>query len=164
MIKTYSLTALKSSALFVISTEFAHAVETTDSSSISIWPLIGFVVLLIIFRKKIVGEATPEIHEPDHHESEHHEVAEQKPEEVVEPEAPAPQKATTAKKPTQKKGNVDLKDGSEQCQASTTKGTRCKRTTTLEDASVTIDGTTYNLTVCKQHNNDVIKPFADFIK
>lgn len=59
---------------------------------------------------------------------------------------------------------IDLKDNGQQCQASTAKGTRCKRKTTLEDTSVTIDDKTYLLTVCRQHNTEQLKPFSQLIK
>ncbi|WP_143736033.1 hypothetical protein [Methyloprofundus sedimenti] len=62
------------------------------------------------------------------------------------------------------KNIIDLKDNGQQCQASTAKGTRCKRKTTLEDTSVTIDDKTYLLTVCRQHNTEQLKPFSELIK
>lgn len=165
MTKIHSLTVLKSLSLFALSSNMVQAVETTDSSSsISLWPFILFAIILIAFRKKIMGEATPN---PEDHGAEHHEVTEQKPQKSVEQDPPIPspvEESLSPAEPEAKAGNINLKDDSGQCQASTTKGTRCKRTTTLEEASITIDGTTYDLTVCKQHNNDAMKPFADLIK
>ena len=59
---------------------------------------------------------------------------------------------------------IDLKDNSQQCQASTAKGTRCKRRTALKESSVTIDNKTYLLSVCRQHNSRNLRPFAELIQ
>lgn len=166
------LITLFSLIVLFLSTDIALAVEkTTSSASMSYWPLIALFVLLVIFRKKLFNEATPQDYEPDHDKTpEAKPAAVEKPKAKVETKAKAPTKAKTASKPKSvpkakaKPSRIDLKDDGNQCQASTAKGSRCKRTTTLEDASVTIDGTTYDLTVCSQHNNDSIKPFADLIK
>ncbi len=150
MTKTSLLFLLRSLTLFVLSSDLVMAVETTDSSSsIEPWPLILFLIVLIVFRKQLINEATPQLHEPDHHEHTDHSASEP---------------AADDSKTTAKSGHIDLKDDSEQCQASTNKGTRCKRTTTLEDTTIKIGNKTYDLTVCKQHNNDALKPFADLIK
>ena len=167
-----------------LSPNIAMAVEKTgSSSSIAAWPLILLVVLIIVFRKKIFAEATPE---PEHHEeAEAPEAAKpaavkQEPvkQESVKQEAvkktPAKPKATKKATPTKKPASkaktkatsdpIDLTDDSKQCQASTTKGTRCKRTTSLENITATVDGKTYQLTVCTQHNNDKLKIFSELLK
>jgi len=163
-----------------LSSNVALAVDKTgSSSSIAAWPLILLVVIIIVFRKKIFAEATPE---PEHQEeAEAPEPAKPAPaakQEPVKPEAvkqaPAePQvtkKETPAKKPASKpkakaaSGPIDLMTDGKQCQASTAKGTRCKRTTTLENITTTVDGKTYQLTVCTQHNNDKLKIFSELLK
>lgn len=148
----------KITAIFIsFSSEIAFAVENNNSDSpMTIWPLLLLVAILFVFRKQLFAAATAHTEEP-----------EQKVDTPIKKE-PAPKKTTTAKKTTskaketkakEKTDSIDLNDDSKQCQASTAKGSRCKRTTTLEKTSVTIDGTTYHLTVCSQHNNDALKPF-----
>ena len=180
MIKT-GISILLSAIVMALSPTVAMAVDKAgSSSSIAAWPLVLFVVIVIIFRKKIFAEATPE---PEHQEPDAPEPVKQeaaKPAPVaVKQEAKKPQatkkaapakKATPAKKPASKpkakatSGPIDLTDDSKQCQASTTKGTRCKRTTTLENTTTTVDGKTYQLTVCSQHNNDKLKIFSELLK
>ncbi len=154
----------------LFSSEIAYAVEgkITDSSasSIQMWPLFLLLGLLVVFRKQLFAEITPESHDDHAHET----PAAEKPAEVAakpEPvatskkQSPAPKKATPNKSTSKA---VDLSDDDSQCQASTAKGTRCKRKTSLELATAKVDGTSYNLTVCKQHNNKDLKPFSDLIK
>lgn len=127
------------------SSEIALAIESTDTGqSIAMWPIIVAVAVLIILRKQLIAEATSQKQEHD------------------EPDAPKEKIKVEATKA--KTGNIDLKDGSGQCQANTVKGTRCRGKSNLTDASITIDGTSYDLTVCRQHNNDTIKPFSELIK
>ena len=183
MIKT-GISILLSVIVMALSPNIAMAVEKTgSSSSIAAWPLVLLVVIIIVFRKKIFAEATPE--------AEHHE----------EPAAPEPAKPAAAKQepvkqaavkhealkqaPTKPQGTkketpakkpastpkakvtpsiINLTSDGKQCQASTTKGTRCKRTTTLENITATVDGKTYQLTVCTQHNNDKLKIFSELLK
>ena len=179
IIKT-SISILLSTIAMALSSNVAMAVEKTgSSSSFAAWPLILFVVIVILLRKKIFAEATPH---PEHQEPDSPEPAKQeaaKPaksaaakQETVKQEAVKPQatkKATPAKKPASKKkaaasGTIDITGDGKQCQASTTKGTRCKRTTTLDNTTATIDGKTYKLTVCSQHNNDKLKIFSELLK
>ncbi len=180
MIDKNRLAALFSSIAIFLSSDIAMAVEKTSSGSkMSYWPIIILFALLVIFRKKLFNEATPQTFEPGHHDAPDQAAVEKVEVEVetkVEakpkaetkvkamPETKPAAKAKPKTKPKAKTGIVNIRDGSNQCQASTAKGTRCKRTTTLEEASATIDGTTYELTVCSQHNNDSIKPFAELIK
>ena len=166
MIKT-GISILLSAIVMALSPNVAMAVDKAgSSSSIAAWPLVLLVVIVIIFRKKIFAEATPE---PEHQEPESSKPAPA----AVKQEAAIPQstkKAAPAKKPASKpkakvtSGPIDLTDDSKQCQASTTKGTRCKRTTTLENITATVDGKTYQLTVCTQHNNDKLKIFSELLK
>lgn len=174
MIKT-GISILLSAIVMALSPNIAMAVEKTgSSSSIAAWPLVVLVVVILIFRKKIFAEATPE---PEHQEPDAPEPA--KPAAVKQEavkQAPAkPQatkKETPAKKPASKpkakakvtSGTIDLTGDGKQCQASTTKGTRCKRTTTLENITTTANGKTYQVTVCSQHNNDKLKIFSELLK
>lgn len=183
MILKTGISILLSTLILALSSNLAMAVEKTgSSSSIAAWPLVLFVVIVIILRKKIFAEATPE---PDHQEPEITEavkqdstkqesikqkVAQKEPaktkQKTTKPQAT--KKATSAKKTVSKKkatanSTIDLTDDSKQCQASTVKGTRCKRTTTLENISTPVDGKTYQLTVCSQHNNDKLKIFSELL-
>jgi hypothetical protein len=182
MITKTGISILLSTIVMALSSNVALAVDKTgSSSSIAAWPLILLVVLIIIFRKKIFAEATPE---PDHQEeagapepakpaaAAKQETVKQ---EAVKQETAKPKqakKAAPAKKPASKakpsakvsSDPIDLTDDGKQCQASTTKGTRCKRTSTLENTTATVDGKTYKLTVCSQHNNDKLKVFSELLK
>jgi len=181
IIKT-GISILLSTIVIALSSNVALAVDKTgSSSSIAAWPLILLVVLIIVFRKKIFAEATPE---PDHQEEADAPEPAAKPaaakqetvkQEAVKQETTKPKqakKAAPAKKPASKakpntkvtSGPIDLTDDGKQCQASTTKGTRCKRTSTLENTTATVDGKTYKLTVCSQHNNEKLKIFSELIK
>jgi outer membrane biosynthesis protein TonB len=181
MIKT-GISILLSAIVMALSPNVAMAVEKTgSSSSIAAWPLVLLIVVIIIFRKKIFAESTPE---PEHQEelvtpepakpvaAKQEPVKQQAVKKEAVKKAPAkPQaakKATPAKKPASKpkatSGPIDLTTDGKQCQASTAKGTRCKRTTTLENITTTVEGKTYQLTVCTQHNNDKLKIFSELLK
>lgn len=180
MIDKNRVATLFSTLVILFSSDIAMAVEKTSSSSkMSFWPLIALFVLLVLFRKKLFNEASPQDYEADQHETPKAkavtpEKVATKVEAAVKPKAKETVKPATkpkpaakpkvAEKPKAKSSNVDLRDGKNQCQGSTAKGSRCKRTTTLKDTSVTIAGTTYELTACTQHNNAALKPFADLIK
>lgn len=168
-----------SALLFAFNTDVALAADT-DSSSMLFpgWPLAALFIVLIVFRKKLFAEASVQpLDEPEHNETpaptketvpaaaKSKPVTKTKAATKVKPAAKAKAKpAAKAKPSTTKSKSVSLITDSTQCQASTAKGTRCKRTSTLEKASVSIEGTKYQLTVCKQHNNDTIKPFSELLK
>ncbi len=165
-IKKY-VTTLLSTTIVALSSELAIAADGAgDDSSFAGWPLLVLLAIVLIFRKNLFAEATAHPPESDHQETAAPEVA--SPEivaEKVQETVKKPAKKAVAKtKSTKTTDNIDLTDGGNQCQASTAKGTRCKRTTTLENASVKIDNTTYQLTVCKQHNNKSLKPFSELVK
>jgi len=168
--------------LFTFSPNIALAAEESSSLLPPIWPLIALFVIVIVFRKQlncnpsIEQQNSPPPAEPSPTESPSQTPAEQ----LSQPE-PASTKNQVQTSPEQLSPTpepepenievetlantiIDIKDGGKRCQASTTKGTRCRRKTTLEDNSVTIDGTTYLLTVCKQHSISNFKPFAELIK
>ncbi len=161
-IKKY-VTTLLSTLIVALSSEYAIAADgVSDDSSFAGWPLLVLLAVVVIFRKKLFAEATPQQPESDHQETAASEAA--APEIVAEKVQETVKKPATKTKATKTTDNIDLTDGGNQCQASTAKGTRCKRTTTLENASVKIDNTTYQLTVCKQHNNKSLKPFSELLK
>ncbi|MCK5479125.1 MAG: hypothetical protein KAI44_09425 [Methylococcales bacterium] len=162
-----SITIQLSTLIIAFSSEIAMAADKSSSSSFAAWPLIVFFVVLIVLRKKIFAEAT--VHESD---SEHQETSAEPKQEApaAKPEAVAKTKVekTEAKpkkaKAKAKSDSIDLSADDKQCQGSTVKGTRCKRTTTLEKATVNVDGKSYTVTVCSQHNNDKLKIFSGLLK
>ncbi len=58
---------------------------------------------------------------------------------------------------------IDLSKNAAQCQASTSKGTQCKRTNSLETIQKTINKQKYKFSVCGQHKSDDFKPFAELL-
>ena len=135
------------------------AEDSTFSFLPPIWPFIAIVLFIIVFRKQLncVPPFKPE-EEPTLHEKPAPLVNQEKI--YTEPETPN----VIADIDTEVNDNIiDLKDNRQQCQASTAKGTRCKRKTTLEDTSIIINEKTYLLTVCKQHNTSTLKPFKKLI-
>jgi len=153
MLNKKSISTLIISTFIIFSPKIALAAEESISSLLPpVWPFLAFVLLVLVFRKQLncvppfkpqEDQVTPVNQEPISTETEN----------VI----PAPDTIVTD-------NIIDLKDNSQQCQASTAKGTRCKRKTTLEDTSVSIDNKTYLLTVCRQHNNDHLEPFSELIK
>ncbi|KAF3982446.1 MAG: hypothetical protein HFP78_01735 [Methylococcales symbiont of Hymedesmia sp. n. MRB-2018] len=136
---------------FTFSSEIAFAAKNNDAGFlVTAWPLIVLSIVLIVFRKQLIIQATPEQADADHHET---------PVKKTRTAAPATKKPAAISN-----ANIDLKDGGTQCQAATSKGTRCKRKSNLEDASVSVNRKTYDLTVCKQHNNDALQIFSGLIK
>ena len=141
------------------------AEQSTSSLLPPIWPFLAFVILVIVFRKQLncvppfesQEEPTPPVNQEQI--SAAPETPEAVPKEVEKEEEVVADIASVAND-----NIIDLKDNSQQCQASTAKGTRCKRKTTLEDTSMTIDEKTYLLTVCRQHNTGSLKPFPGLIK
>ena len=147
------------------------AKNVTLSSTISGWPLPIFLVGLIVFRKKIFhGHDLPSL-EPINLPKPKVKKEPKKKEEVVKikakPKVKPDKKKAATKKVTVAKAEskvVDLTEGSEQCQASTSKGARCKRTNTLKNVTLVLDDTTYKLIVCAQHNNAKLKLYSELVK
>jgi len=139
-----------------ISSEAAMAAENVDSSLLPpIWPFLLFVIIVIVFRKQLNCVFPIDIQEPEEKIVQRQATPEQaKPAQTI-------VETDTKVKPADE--IIDLKDDSQQCQASTAKGTRCKRKTMLEKAVISIDNKTYSVTVCKQHNTDSLKPFPELI-
>ena len=164
-----SVTIQLSTLIIAFSSEIAMAADKSSSSSFAAWPLIVFFVVLIVLRKKIFAEATVDASDSDPQETsaEPEQAAPvAKPEVVAETKTEKTEaKPKKAKAKTKAKSDsIDLSADDKQCQGSTAKGTRCKRTTTLEKTTITIDGKTYNVTVCSQHNNDKLKIFSGLLK
>jgi len=128
-----------SATIFSFNSSVLMAAENTDTSLLPpIWPLLALIIVLVVFRKQLNCVPKPEFDDTP--------------------------TALTEVPPKKPDNIIDLKDGLNQCQASTAKGTRCKRKTTLTDARISIADNTYQLTVCKQHNTDDLKPFSELIK
>ena len=157
------------------------AKNVTLSSTVSGWPLPIFLAGLIVFRKKIFhGHDIPSLESVDKPESKPKN--EPKKKETVKAKAKEAVKTNPKTKPVKKKAEtkktaaikkttvsktenkvVDLTEGSKQCQASTSKGARCKRTNTLENATLVLDDTTYTVVVCAQHNTNKLKIYSKLI-
>ena len=153
MLNKKSISTLIISTFIIFSPKIALAAEESISSLLPpVWPFLAFVLLVLVFRKQLncvppfkpqEDQVTPVNQEPISTETEN---------------------ATPWDILALRFWGTTIKDNSQQCQASTAKGTRCKRKTTLEDTSVSIDNKTYLLTVCRQHNNDHLEPFSELIK
>lgn len=168
MFANKGVTVLFSTITFILSSSVALAAENS-SASFAGWPILALLAAVFIFRKKIFAETTVEESETKQKVEVKTKIVEKKTTVPAEEKTKTETKKVTtqAKAATKTKSNsnsIDLNDDSEQCQASTAKGTRCKRTNTLEKTSVIIDGTTYQLTVCSQHNNDSLKPYSKLMK
>ncbi len=50
-----------------------------------------------------------------------------------------------------------------QCQATTAKGSQCRRKANLKNIHKKLEEKNYDFRVCNQHNNDKFMPFAKFI-
>ena len=60
-------------------------------------------------------------------------------------------------------GTLVLSDKVDQCQASTSKGTRCKRKTNLQLKQHTVKGSNRQFAVCKQHDSKSFSPHPSVI-
>ncbi|SMG66069.1 membrane protein [methanotrophic bacterial endosymbiont of Bathymodiolus sp.] len=165
--KNISTTLLATS--IILGSGSAFAAEESITSIVPTWPLLAIVAFIFIFRKQLncIPPINLEEEPPVPKLQEQIITTPSKPEEpspaILQDTDIAPTEVTPAATATNET-IIDLKDDSEQCQGSTAKVTRCKRKTTLEDASVTIDGITYLLTACRQHNTDKLKPYSGLIK
>ncbi|WP_419585003.1 hypothetical protein [Thiolapillus sp.] len=77
------------------------------------------------------------------------------------PAAPAAKEekpASPEEKPAAAKEIVNLSVNASQCQASTGKGTRCKRSNNLQPLQHTVGTQQYIFAVCSQHHNDAFNP------
>ncbi len=164
MFANKGITVLSSTLIFTLSSSNVYAAEGS-SSAFAGWPLLLFIAIVIIFRKKIFSDDV--FQESPIKETE-------KKTEVIKEAKPAPtesaqkpektEKPTSKAKPKNSSDTIDLTGDGKQCQAGTAKGTRCKRTNTLDTASIKIEGATYQITVCSQHNNKNLKPYSKLIK
>ena len=148
-----------SSIIFSFNSSIATAAENTSSyTSFPGWPLLLLFALILIFRKKIF------VDESLNQSSTEALNTEEKQETVSFSEAPSSEKDPVDKQKIKISSPIIDISNDNQCQASTVKGTRCKRTTTLEKTSITIANKTYQLTTCSQHNNEKLKAFPELIK
>lgn len=130
----------------------AVAEEFEKPATFSFTPLVLLLGLLILFRKKLIAEATPDHHAGDTNESH------DKHDTHVQPS----EKASRAKPENTTEQATSLNDlsiNAKQCQGTTVKGTRCSRTTSLETIEQTVNGKHYRFKTCKQHGNESFKPF-----
>jgi hypothetical protein len=162
MFANKGITILLSTLIFTLSSSIVYAAEDSNSA-VAGWPLLVFIAIVVIFRKKIFSNDA--FQEPPIKEVEKKAAAV-----VIETKAKSAQKPEKKEKPTSKakpkssSDSIDLTEDGKQCQASTAKGTRCKRTNTLDTASIKIEEVTYQVTVCSQHNNKNLKPYSKLIK
>lgn len=154
-IKTLCAHVLAVSATTLYSASvLAQEAEIEEPSTFSYTPLVGLLLVMLLFRKKLIAEATPE----HHGEVEHHHA----PEPVAAPEPAAAKPVVAEKAPapaSAEKGLIDVSVDANQCQGTTAKGARCSRTANLETIELTVNGKDYRFSTCKQHNNDTFKPF-----
>ncbi len=137
---------------------YVYAEEYEEVSTFSYWPLILLLIVVVVFRNKLIAEATPEetAHHDDDHDHDH--VEEPVKKEPVKAASPVP-----AAKKSRKGGVVDLTEDQSRCQGGTVKGTQCSRRTGLEAVDVELEGKKYRLMTCKQHNTQPFKPFNGLI-
>ncbi len=154
---TKLLSSISSFALFSLQSGALQAAEYEEASSFSFWPLVLLAVVIGVFYKRLIAEATPEA--VDLHDGHGHEAHEDV---VLEKAKPAAPKAKPASKKSSKKV-IDLTGDGTRCQGGTAKGTQCSRRTGLEAIEVEIDGQWYRVMTCKQHNTDPFKHFEGLI-
>ena len=163
MITKKRIALLLTATSLSISSTVALAKEGAGIAAITIavpgWPLPLLLAFIIIFHKKIFSET--EISVPEKTiDKPKKPVAEKKSETVVQE---VTSEAVTPLVTSSDKGVIDLSDG-KQCQASTSKKSRCKRKNTLKAVNKVVDNKTYLFTICAQHNNDTFKPYPKLIK
>lgn len=130
----------------------AVAEEFEKPATFSYMPLVLLFGLLFLFRKKLIAEATPDHHASDTHDTHgSHETHEQPAESVSQ--------ATPDQTVEQSPSLNDVSVNAKQCQGTTVKGTRCSRTTSLETIEQIVNGKFYRFKTCKQHGNEMFKPF-----
>jgi len=78
-------------------------------------------------------------------------------------ESATPKKAPAAARKASKRV-IDLFVNADQCQASTGKGTRCKRSNNLQQHQYTVGSQQYIFAVCSQHNNESFIPHPSILK
>lgn len=164
MFANKGVTVIFCAITFTLSSSLAFAAQNSNASFAG-WPLLVLFAAIFIFRKKIFADTSgqeSETEQPTYSSD----VKEDPAAVVAIQEESKPKKAATKAKTKAKNSPniIDLTEDGKQCQASTTKGSRCKRTNTLVNTKLEIDGTTYQITVCSQHNNDSLKAYSKLIK
>ncbi len=146
MFSNKSIASIFSTVMMTLNSSASMAADDAGASALPpYWPLLALAIIVIVFRKQLNCNPPLDLSE--------------KPAVSVAPAAVEVKE--TAPEVT---GSIDLKNGLNRCQASTSKGTRCKREAALENVSISLDGKTYLLSVCKQHNTKKLKPFSGLIK
>ncbi len=125
-----------------LNTGSAWAVENAEDSGSPYWPLIVLLAVLIIFRKKLIAEATVQKHDIG-----------------LSDEEKVPQQEEKKLSGDNSEDVIDLTQNVEQCQGTTAKGSRCSRSSNLAPVIVSIENKKYQFLSCKQHNNDDFTPF-----
>lgn len=185
VIKKSSIVSFGIVTVSVLSSAALAAVEgSSPDASFAGWPLPLLIGLVLVFKKQIFSEVRLDIEEAERQEvgdepetvepvEEVAPVAEIVPEVVVVKKKEKKIKAsvvdtsaTDNKKASKKSSSPEVVDLSSdtQCQASTAKGTRCKRKTGLETVKKVINNKAYVLKICNQHNNKKLKVFFGLIK
>lgn len=142
-------------SVFYIYSGYAFAEEYEPEPSFNYAPLIIFLVLLVVFRKKLIAEATPHPHGEDEHHGAEKSVTKA---DTETQQSKTIEAKTKVAEPAQEE-IIDMSQKVEQCQAATAKGSRCTRTANLETIEVAVEGKLYRFKTCRQHNNDSFKPF-----
>ncbi len=145
------LTGFLAFTAIFLNTNIAWAAEN-EAQGIAWWPFVLLAIVLVVFRKQLIAEATVEGHHEPHAE---HKAASE-PAKAVETAKPA---TASQSESAATEEVVDLTQNVDQCQGTTAKGTRCRRTANLETIEVNIDQKRYRFLTCKQHNNDAFTPF-----
>ena len=131
--------------------------KSADSSSSSIWMvIITFGIVGFIYRDKIIKNSLPE---PISHAPPAINTSTGNKKQVKKSAPPAVKKTATTPS-----GILKLGENATQCQATTTKGTRCSRTTSLVIIKRTINKQKCQLAVCNQHNNSSFQAYLPIIK
>lgn len=130
------------------------AAEESISSIFPVWPFFAILFFILIFRKQL--NCVPPLVLKDEL------LTDNSPKKTI-AKPTKPEVVDTTTSVETKAHVINLKDDS-QCQGITAKGTRCLRKNTLQDTYISIDGITYLLTTCAQHNNHQFKLYTDSIK
>ncbi|NOQ65529.1 MAG: hypothetical protein GQ582_13540 [Methyloprofundus sp.] len=158
-----NLTMVSSSALIALNSGVAIAAEDSLTDYVpAIWPFFVLIGLIFVFKDFL--NCVPPI-DLSESEPEPEPKLETKTKTQPEPSDKPKQEEVVAESPAATEDDlIDLRDNSGQCQASTAKGTRCKRKNTLSDATLTINNKEYLITACAQHHNDALKPYPGLLE
>lgn len=160
MITKKNISVLLAATSLSISPKIVLAAESGGIiAAVPGWPLPLFLAFIVIFHKKIFSDTDIPPTEPEPTPK----PATDKPKKIAEKEEKPTGGVVAQEVSNGDDGVIDLSDG-KQCQASTSKKSRCKRANTLQAVNKVIDDKTYLFTICNQHNNDAFKPYPKLIK